>query len=90
MRVAASLPVPELLLAAAEDDQLVPPLPGDVPGGRVLVEISLLALGQVCDLHVAVIVVQCRLALVCTGTRPESGQSRWLPVNHHHPPPHIN
>ena len=74
MGVAASLPVPELLLAAAEDDHLVPPRPGDVPGGRVPVEISLLAPGQVRDLHVAVIVEQRRLALVCTGARPESGR----------------
>ena len=67
--------MPELLLAVTEDNELVPSGLGDVPGLGVPVQISLLALHQVGDLHVAVIVEQGGQALVCTEARLGSHQS---------------
>ena len=61
-----------LCLAVTEDNELVTSRPGDVPGLAVSVQISLLALLQVGDLHVAVIVEQGGQVLVCTEARISS------------------
>ena len=90
----------ELLLAVTEDNELVPSVAGDVPSVGVSVQISLLALAQVADLHVAVIVEQGGQSGVCTEARLRSHsdqsqgrsfkplswseQSRYLPAYHHH------
>ena len=75
----------ELLLAVTEDNQLVPRVARDVPGVGVSVQISLLALAQVTDLHVAVIVDQGGQSGVCTEARLRSDQSQpeWATLHSH-------